>query len=111
MKRRVPVKMRKFSRRRFEDLILYIIARCCHCARPEKVRLLLYLIDFHAYASLGRSITGETYTKGKAGPVPVHFDETVERLKKAGKLRAVEALEVVRGRSAALQGREEVGKP
>ena len=85
---------RKFSRRKYETLICYIAAKVPE-PTPQKIRLLLYLIDYDAYAVLGRSITGEIYTKSDDGIMPVHFEESLSRLLKSKKI-ILETIQVLR---------------
>lgn len=41
---------------------------------------LCYMVDFKFYSLYDRSMTGETYVHSRNGPVPIHFNTTVDNL-------------------------------
>ncbi len=41
---------------------------------------LCYLIDFEFYRLYGRSMSGETYVHTRNGPIPIHFNRTINEL-------------------------------
>lgn len=62
---------RKFSPKRLENLIAYLVAKC-GTMDETKLCWMLYNIDMAAYAELGKSLTGLTYVKGPNNPIPCH---------------------------------------
>ena len=49
-----------------------------------------YCIDFGYYARYGRKLTGEIYVHSLSGPVPIHFDSTIDNLITDGRLNVSE---------------------
>ncbi len=47
---------------------------------------LCYLVDFEFYRLYGKSMSGETYVHTRNGPVPIHFNRTINELITDGKL-------------------------
>ncbi len=62
----------KFESEKLRELILYILSKCGGKPNFGETVLykLLYFIDFDAYESLGRPITGMNYIHQKFGPIP-----------------------------------------
>lgn len=68
-----------------ESMIAEIIRQSFTCyALPHIVRgtlqKLCYLCDSEHFLGSGESISGETYVHGRNGPIPIHFDRTVDEL-------------------------------
>lgn len=55
----------KKNHTKLKELILYICQKCKDDPTfdEEKLKFLLYNIDFRAYAKFGKSITGERYIR------------------------------------------------
>lgn len=76
-------KKQRFSRRKYEATIIYIISKTPMCGM-KKLAFMLYQADFLHYAKTDFSITGETYRKRRGGVYGDHFEETVQRLESSG---------------------------
>ncbi|WP_459537469.1 Panacea domain-containing protein [Methanobrevibacter sp.] len=72
----------QFRRKKYIDLIMYILSQCCTKETFGKTVLcsILYFIDFYYYELYGRMLTNETYIKSKRGIEPVHFREISQEL-------------------------------
>jgi len=62
----------KFESDKLHELILYILSKCGGKPNFAETVLykLLYFIDFDAYETMGKSITGMNYIHQKFGPIP-----------------------------------------
>ena len=67
----------KFKRKKYTDLLKYILFKCYNKPNFGKTVLcsILYFIDFNYYMKYGKLITNETYIKSKKGIEPQHFRE------------------------------------
>jgi len=74
---------------KMKEFIHYIIYKCQDKPNFGKTVLykLMYFADFNHYELYERLITDETYVKRKWGPIPEHFDECCNELKKEGKIK------------------------
>lgn len=76
----------------FERLTLvvhYVCALCSHHPARldvQKLNTILWRTDGEAYASLGKPIVGEDYTRGAFGPTAVHLDLALPELERQGQL-------------------------
>ncbi len=77
---------RPFDAERFRALARYLASRSQDDPAFGKTRLasLLYHCDFLAYAQLGDSITGATYTKLPEGPYPEYLEAELASVDEAG---------------------------
>jgi hypothetical protein len=67
----------------------YICALCSHHPQTldaQKLHRILWLADGRSYASLGKAIVGEEYTRGSHGPTAVHLDAALRHLEQEGHL-------------------------
>ena len=73
---------RPFDSERFRALARYLASRAQAGPPLDKAELanLLYHCDFLAYAELGDSLTGATYTHSSEGPYPGHLDTELDHL-------------------------------
>ena len=64
-----------FKRKKYIDLILYILTKCYNKPNFGKTVLcsLLYFTDFNYYELYGKLLTNEIYIKSKTGIEPKHF--------------------------------------
>ncbi|MDD5959523.1 MAG: Panacea domain-containing protein [Methanobrevibacter wolinii] len=78
----------KYNSEKFKSMIHYIISRCEMKNNLGRVVLykLLYFSDFNYYELYEEPISGETYIKKTMGPVPNHFSNAINELKKEGKI-------------------------
>lgn len=83
--------MNKFSEKKFETVLLYVLAKCGALPQFGKTVLykLLYFIDFDYYELYENYLTGESYRKIDLGPAPCHFDDVVKKLIKEKKILEV----------------------
>ena len=81
--------MTKFHEKKFTQVLHYIIHKCGAKENVGKTVLykLLYFTDFDFYELNEVPLTGETYTKIKYGPAPLHFDEAIKSLKDDRKIQ------------------------
>lgn len=81
----------KFNEKKFGQVLHYIISKCGHQPNVGKTVLykLLYFSDFDYYELHEKPLTGENYKKIKYGPAPIHFDETIQKLKKEKKIKPI----------------------
>ena len=72
----------KFDRKKYIDLIFYILTKTYDKRHLGKTVLcsLLYFIDFNYYELYGRLLTRETYIKSKRGIKPKHFNDVTNEL-------------------------------
>ena len=78
------------SFKKYENAILYLCKQQGGVIRGKvKLAKLLYYLDFdkYEYKESTKSITGDTYKALPMGPVPIHFMQVIQRLKKSGKLQ------------------------
>ncbi|MFD1516369.1 Panacea domain-containing protein [Pseudonocardia yunnanensis] len=61
-----------YDSRKFEELLLYIAEESVGDPKFGKTKLnkILYYVDFSAYGSFGKSVTGAEYQRRPYGPVP-----------------------------------------
>jgi uncharacterized phage-associated protein len=78
---------------KIEQVLHYIIHEVGHLPHAGKTVLfkLLYFCDFDYYEMHEEFLTGEQYRKLDYGPVPLHFDETIEKLRTKEKILDVQA--------------------
>ena len=71
---------------RFRALALYLAARSIGdpAFGKEKLARLLFYCDFIAFAEIGDTITGATYTKYPQGPYPEGLDRELSAIEDAG---------------------------
>ncbi len=76
----------EFDRKKFRDLVLYVIWRSGDSPDFGAIKLnkVLWFSDARSYEATGKPITGEVYTRQKYGPVPRHIDEVLEELSRDG---------------------------
>ena len=72
----------KFNRKKYIDLIMYILSQSYNKPGFGKTVLcsILYFIDFNYYERYGDLLTNETYIKSKKGIEPKHFKEISQEL-------------------------------
>ena len=80
---------RKFDRRKFDDLVHYIIWKCPDTAKLGSVKLhkILWKSDTGAFVQLGHPITGARYIKGEWGPTADALLGARDRLNVDGRIR------------------------
>ena len=73
---------------KMEQVLHYIIQEVGHLPHVAKTVLfkLLYFCDLDYYEMHEEILTGEQYKKLDYGPAPIHFDETIEKLRTKGKI-------------------------
>ena len=73
---------------KFKALISYIISRCKNKKNVGKTVIckLAYFSDFNHYEIYEKPITNETYIKFDKGPLPKHFLELINEMKKNNEL-------------------------
>lgn len=81
-----------FDRRKFEELILYIVEASEDDPRfgATKLNKILYFSDFKAFGILGESITGATYQRLDCGPAPRELLATLRQMVGEGEIERVE---------------------
>ena len=81
--------MAKKKNKKLKELILYIVGKSQddNSFDALKLCLILYLIDFEAYALWGKSVTGAKYIKSPHGPEPKGMSTIIGELVKEGKLK------------------------
>ena len=77
-----------YDKDKFRELVLYIARRSEGDERfgAAKLNKLMYFIDFEAYATLGRAITGARYWRIQRGPAPVALLPVREELVESGEI-------------------------
>ena len=83
------MKIRKFDRHKFDDLVHYIIWKCPDAAKLGSVKLhkILWKSDTGAFVQLGHPITGARYVKRSWGPTADALLGARDRLAAAGKIK------------------------
>lgn len=80
--------------KKFAELILEVCNQSKddnHCG-SVKLNKLLFFIDFNAYATLGHSISGQTYRKLKHGPVPEQILPVLQEMMNNGDIEKEQKL-------------------
>jgi len=62
----------------FHRLVGYILREIGREVGAVELAKIIYLIDVEAMRLLGRTITGEFYTRQKKGPLPMHYYSVIE---------------------------------
>jgi hypothetical protein len=78
-----------FESRRMNLVVHYVCALCSHHPQTldaQKLHTILWLADGQTYASLGKAIVGEDYTRAPFGPMAVHLDAALRDLEQQGHL-------------------------
>jgi len=68
---------------KYINAILFFIENVQNLGRTKLYKL-LYFLDFDHYEKYGESVTGETYQNKELGPVPVHAEEVINKMKEDG---------------------------
>jgi len=81
----------KFNKKKFENVLLYILNKCGTFPNVGKTVLfkLLYFCDFDFFELYEKPLSGEQYVRISMGPAPSHFDNAIKNLKKEGKIKEV----------------------
>ncbi len=71
---------------KFRELILYVARKCARDPGFGKTKLnkILWWSDFHAFASLGESITGAKYMRLDWGPAPTALKPVLDEMVREG---------------------------
>ena len=72
-----------FELSRLSLVVHYVCALCSHHPGRldvQKLHRILWLADGQTYASLGKAIVGEEYTRGADGPMAMHLDGALREL-------------------------------
>jgi uncharacterized phage-associated protein len=96
---------REFDKDRFKQLVLYIAWATRDDARFGRTKLAktLFYLDFDAYATDGRSVTGARYEHWEHGPFPPVLYRVEEELEREG----LATLDRAAGQEIKLRAREE----
>jgi len=72
---------------KYQESILFFLNHC-NDEQLNRVKLagLLYFLDFDHFEQHDRSVTGDTYARTTAGPVPEHLDDLLDLLAREGHL-------------------------
>lgn len=83
------MRVRRFDREKFDNLVHYIIWKCPEPAKLGSVKLhkILWKSDTGAFVQLGRPITGAKYVKRQWGPTANALLGARDRLAAAGRIR------------------------
>ncbi len=86
----------KLNIEKFKEVLFYIIYSCKDKPNVGKTMIckLLYYSDFNHYEPYEEQMIGETYLKFEHGPVPKHFNQILDELKKSN-LVLEKAIQVV----------------
>lgn len=82
------VKNENFDKKKFENLVLYILTRCWAKPNLWKIVLykLLYFCDFNYFEKSWKYLTWISYIKLPMWPAPYHFDSIIDEMKDCGKI-------------------------
>jgi uncharacterized phage-associated protein len=81
------------DKEKYTNVILYLCSKLGgRIDGKKKLAKLLYYVDFDhfQYKESFQSITGDTYTAQKMGPVPDHLDEIIDYASQIGKIKVSE---------------------
>lgn len=68
---------------KYINVILFFIENVQNLGRTKLYKL-LYFLDFDHYEKYGESVTEESYQNKELGPVPVHAEEVINKMKEDG---------------------------
>jgi len=68
---------------KYVNAILFFIENIQNLGRTKLYKL-LYFLDFDHYEKCGESITGESYQNKELGPVPVHAEDLIDKMREDG---------------------------
>lgn len=68
------------NKKKYVNAILFFTENVKSLGRTKLYKL-LYFLDFDHYEKYGEPVTGETYQNKELGPVPVHAEEVINKMK------------------------------
>jgi uncharacterized phage-associated protein len=71
------------NKEKYINAILFFTENVKNLGRTKLYKL-LYFLDFDHYEKYGKPVTGESYQNKDLGPVPVHAEEVINKMKEDG---------------------------
>jgi uncharacterized phage-associated protein len=78
----VEITQTKIDERMYQNAVLYFLKYCNNkYLHATKLNKLLYYLDFIYFRDHKKTVTGDVYIHQGYGPVPLHIDEVLAKLK------------------------------
>lgn len=80
--------MNNMNNKKFVNAVLFFIENVPNLGKTKLYKL-LYFLDFDHYEKYGKSVTGESYQNKELGPIPVHAEELINKMKEDGLIEII----------------------